>query len=39
MQVCDKHGEIGVAKSKPNNITYKPIIHERYLYMEIRNVI
>ena len=39
MQVSDQHGDLGVAKSKPNNITYNPIINEGYLYMEIRNAI
>ena len=39
MHVCDQHGELGVAKSKPNNTTYNPIIHEGYIYMEIMNAI
>ena len=39
MQVCDHRGELGVAKSAPNNITYNPNIHKGYLYMEVRNVI
>ena len=28
MQMCDQHGDIGVSKSKLNNTTYNPIIHE-----------
>ena len=39
MHVCDQHGELDVEKSKPNNTTYNPIIHEGYIYMEIMNAI